>query len=138
MTGSRGPQSKEGAIRRNAPKAQRVLDAQHAAAPSLDRAEFSEQALAWWDAWIKAPQAQWFTATDWLTLRRGVALVQAFYLAPSAQLAAELRQIEARFGGSPADRDRLGWVLRFPEDEGEAEAKPAGSRAKPDPRKGAN
>lgn len=50
-----------------------------------------------------------YEASDWQVLIRTAYLVEAFYDAPSAGLAAEIRQNEARLGATAADRARLGW-----------------------------
>lgn len=80
-----------------------------------------------------------FIATDWQALLRGAALVEAFDEKPSAQLAAEIRQIEARLGGALADRDRLGMKIEEPKDEAAERADGrVSNRKRPDPRKSAS
>lgn len=118
------------------------------------KAEWSrlhKRTRAWWRAWRRSPQASQFTALDWERLGLVVLpLVEAFHRADDAgdaatlrNLAAELRLQEAAFGGTPADRLRLRWVVRrpagpepAPEEAGPVKRKPGRRRraASADPR----
>lgn len=134
MTGSRGPKSKAGAIRRNKPKATTTFEANHAGTPELPD-ELRAEAHAWFDALANSPwSALYYTETDWQTILRGAYLVHAFYESPSSQLAAEIRAIEAKVGATVADRDRLGWKVQEPPAPPEGDV-PTPSRDRPDPRK---
>lgn len=132
MTGTRGPKSKPNAARRNAPKATSRLQAAKPTPPVL-AGDYLPQTRDWWQAWLDAPQVTYFAATDWQTLSRLAPLVDAYFTKPSAQLAAEIRQTEAKLGATAADRDRLGWKIDEP-DEPESDDRPASSRARKDPR----
>lgn len=131
--GARGPKPKDSSITRHPPKQRkRNMEAETPAVPELD-GEFLPQTLAWWSAWVDGPQAEFFAATDWQTLLRLAPLVNLFYTSPSPQLAAEIRQTEAKLGGTAADRDRLGWKIEPPALPSDASEK--GARSRPDPRK---
>ena len=134
--GARGPKPKDSSVTRHAPKQRRRN--MTAAAPtvpelaeSFPEIEFRPQTVAWWEAWCASPQTEFFAATDWQTLLRLAPLVDGFFVKPSAQAAAEIRQTEAKLGGTAADRDRLGWKIESPEEPKQAR----GSRVlRPDPR----
>lgn len=52
-----------------------------------------------------------FFQADVHAIQRLAVLVDHFWIAPAASLAAEIRQQEARFGLTPLDRWRLQWKL---------------------------
>jgi hypothetical protein len=130
-------------VTRHAPKQRkRSLEAAAPRVPELASSfpsiVFLPQTVAWWAAWVESPQAAFFAGTDWQTLLRLAPLVDAFFTAPAAQLASEIRQTEAKLGATASDRDRLGWRIEPPAPEGEP-APTRGSRSRPDPRsKGAD
>ena len=130
--GQRGPAPKDGSVTRHKPK-QRKRNME-AAAPGVPElvGDYLPQTVAWWSAWASAPQTVFFSATDWQTLLRLVPLVDLFFTAPTAQLASEIRQTEAKLGATASDRDRLGWKIEPPEPVSAAPAR--GSRSRPDPR----
>jgi hypothetical protein len=67
---------------------------------------------AWWrDVW-RSPMASEYLDVDRHGLLRLAELIEQFWRGPSVQLAAEIRQQEARFGLSPIDRRRLQWEVR--------------------------
>jgi hypothetical protein len=100
--------------------------------------DYLQQTWDWWDTWVDSPQATFLAATDWQTLLRLVPIVDMFFTAPTAQLASEIRQTEAKLGATASDRDRLGWRIEPPAPESAPESA-RGSRSRPDPRtKGAD
>lgn len=97
----------------------------------------------WWKGWLDSPQASQLTGLDWNRLGLTVLpLVEAFHRADDEgdevalrMLAGELRAQEAKFGGTPDDRQRLRWVTRKPAaEDAPAEPKPKRRSAKGDPR----
>ena len=132
MSGERGPLSKPGAVRRNKGKQKTALAGTTTSAPDLV-GDYSAATALWYEAWTLSPQAEHFAATDWQRLLMIAPLIEAYYARPTPQLMAEIRQNEAKLGATAADRERLGWKLDAPPEKG-ATSKPAGSRAKPDPR----
>lgn len=139
--GQRGPKPKAGSITRHRPKQrQRALVGAPVVIPALV-GEHRPETFAWWDTWVDSPQAVFLSATDWQTLVRLVPLQDQFFEKPTAQLASEIRQTEAKLGATAADRDRLGWKIEEPVEpkpDGEGETVPKGSRSRTDPRKGAS
>jgi hypothetical protein len=134
--GARGPKPKESSVTRHPPKQRRRnMTAAPPEAPELV-GEYSEKTRAWWASWLSAPQTVYFASTDWQTLLRCADLVEMFNVKPSAQVAAEIRQIESKLGGTAADRDRLGWKIEPPPESTEGSMSGGGSRSRPDPRKG--
>jgi hypothetical protein len=133
--GARGPKPSEHSVTRHAPKQQpKTMTAEAPAVPDLV-GEFSFQTLAWWDAWIASPQTEFFAATDWQTLLRLAPLVEMYFKEPKPQLAAEIRQTEAKLGATASDRDRLGWKITPPAAAPADGAEPEGARDRPDPRR---
>ena len=133
--GARGPKPSEHSVTRHPPKQQpKTMTAEPVDPPELDRGAYSARTLAWWDAWLESPQTVFFAATDWQTLLRLAPLVEAFFADPKAQLAAEIRQTEAKLGATAADRDRLGWKITPPPAPVGPGDEVAGSRDRPDPR----
>lgn len=136
--GARGPAPKDGSVTRHPPKQQpKNMEAAPPDVPKLAEffpsITFLPQTLAWWDAWVSSPQADYLAGTDWQTLLRLAPLVDAFFVEPTAQRAAEIRQTEAKLGGTVSDRDRLGWKISPPPEPPADGAR--GSRSRPDPRK---
>jgi hypothetical protein len=130
--GASGPIPSPNSITRHKPKQRRrTLKAGLVTIPDLPD-DYRPETVAWWQTWIDSSQAEFFADTDWQTLRRCAALVDMFYTAPTAQLAAEVRQIESKLGATQADRDRLGWTTEPPAEP--AVAKP---KARTDPRRAA-
>jgi hypothetical protein len=141
--GQRGPKPSENSVTRHAPKQRkRSMEAATPGVPELATSfpsiAFLPQTLAWWEAWKSSPQSSFFAATDWQTLLRLAPMVDLYFTSPTAQLASEIRQTEAKLGATASDRDRLGWKIEPPAPEGAAGEKPKGSRSRPDPRKGAS
>lgn len=131
--GARGPAPREGSVTRHPPKQQpKNMEAATPDVPELV-GDYVPATVAWWGAWLGSPQVAFFAATDWQTLLRLAPLVDAYHRKPAANLAAEIRQTEAKLGGTVSDRDRLGWKISPPSDE--PLAAPKGSRSRPDPRK---
>lgn len=131
--GQRGPKPKANAVTRHKPKQrQRTLLGAPVEIPALV-GEHRAETYKWWDTWVDSPQATFLSATDWQTLVRLVPIVDLYFEKPTSQLAAEIRQTEAKLGATAQDRDRLGWKI---EPETAADEKPAasGSRGRPDPR----
>lgn len=70
---------------------------------------------AWKRAWASPMASQWLE-TDADALGRLAILWDEFYQKPKAQLLAEIRLQEQRFGLSPLDRSRLQWEVSRAED----------------------
>jgi len=131
--GQRGPAPRETSVTRHPPKQQsKNMTAERPEVPDLV-GEFGFQTIAWWDAWVGSPQVEFFAATDWQTLLRLAPLVEMYFKEPKAQLAAEIRQTEAKLGATAADRDRLGWKITPPVEPEPGDE--AGARDRPDPRR---
>lgn len=62
----------------------------------------------WWDALRSSVQAERMgTEMDWYVMLRLAVLYDNFWRKPSTLVAAEIRQVEADFGFTPASRLRL-------------------------------
>src|SRR5216110_625921 len=100
--------------RRNRTAGAATLTSEHkVAAPSLpQRFEgWHWQTESWWrDVWA-SPMAPEYDASDRHGLFILAALVDAFWLAPTKELAAEIRLQRACFGLTPIDRRRLQWEI---------------------------
>ena len=112
-------------------------------APTLGRrpggGRWSAATRDWFEVWRRSPQASQFVETDWSALRRCALLLEVFFADPSAALAAEIRQIEAKLGATVDDRMRLRLrVHSRPAVAESAEAEPEGRprlSVAPDPRR---
>lgn len=112
-----GPAPKNPATRqrRNQKTARAILPAETAPrtrAPSLpaDR-DWQMMTLKWWrDVWA-SPMSTEYLRADTHALFRLAVLVDAFWLAPSPKLAAEIRLQQQAFGLTPLDRSRLQWSI---------------------------
>lgn len=124
------PKHPSARARRNKATTHAVLKADAAiVAPELPGEDWHPMTVQWWrDVWA-SPMAPEFDDSDRHGLYVLAALVNDFWLAPSAKdrkdLAAELRQQGARFGLSPIDRRRLQWEVEKVE-----QAQHEGSRRK--------
>lgn len=79
--------------------------------PELGEDPWHPMTLAWWrDVW-SSPMATEYVIADEHGLFRLAVLVNAFWLRPSKDLAAEIRLQEQRYGLSPLDRRRLEWTV---------------------------
>lgn len=144
----RGPAPKldEKRIRRNSVDPFTELDREPVEdAPTLGRrpggGRWSVAVREWFEVWRRSPQASQFVETDWNALRRCAVLLEEFYADPSAALAAEIRQIEAKLGATVDDRMRLRLRVHprvavddAPAPEAESDGPPR-LRVAPDPRK---
>lgn len=65
---------------------------------------------AWESAW-RSPMASQYLDADIAAMGRLAVLWDAFNLAPSREVAAEIRLQEQRFGLTPLDRSRLQWEV---------------------------
>jgi hypothetical protein len=66
---------------------------------------------AWWkDVW-HSPMATEFLQADLHGLYRLAVLIDSFWLQPSKDLAAEIRQEQTAYGLTPIDRRRLQWEV---------------------------
>lgn len=130
--GARGPIPKPDSVTRHVPKQNpRAFELEtEPEVPAFPDGLVHPQTKAWWDSWLASPQTAAFTPTDWQTLVRCAFLVDSFYLGPTAQLAAEIRQVESKLGATVADRDRLGWKVDRPAAD-EPEPEPKATRADP-------
>jgi hypothetical protein len=73
------------------------------------RVAFLAGTRRWYETWAQSPMACQFTAVEWDKLARLAVLVDIFHRSPLTKgLAAEIRQGESQFGGSPLDRRRIG------------------------------
>lgn len=87
--------------------------------------------LKWWvDVW-RSPMAPEYDSSDIHGLYLLAALVDAFWLAPSKDLAAEIRLQRQSFGLSPMDRRRLQWEIERTEEAQDRGAKRRGTQARP-------
>jgi hypothetical protein len=123
----------------------RLVQSKPAPQPKLPGAvsRWPAETVKWWTMWGASPLAADFTEIDWselLLAARLHAVVWSNDVAPSTQLsaAAELRQRVAKFGATPADRQRLRIqfaVADIEEDRAEArrEAKRGGTRSRRGP-----
>lgn len=137
------PKHPSARARRNKTSTHAVLKADHAiVAPELPDVEWHPLTRAWWrDVWA-SPMAPEFDESDLHGLFVLAALVNDFWMAPTARdrkdLAAELRQQGARFGLSPIDRRRLQWEVEKVEAAQEGrrrtESKPRAKKRAADPR----
>jgi hypothetical protein len=113
--GARGPVPRENSVTHHVPKQNpKVLDSP-AEPPAVPELHFEPHpaTLAWWESWTSSPQTSLFTSTDWQALVRCAYLVESYFAEkPTAQLAAEIRQVEAKLGATISDRDRLGWKFK--------------------------
>lgn len=79
--------------------------------PSIEeatgRADWSPQALAYWETWRASPQAQAFAATDWQRLAMLVPLVETYWQYGGKEILGEIRLNEAALGATLTDRQRL-------------------------------
>lgn len=141
--GERGPVPKGNAVRPSRGRAGRGGNSGNVASvpgdkPELPDGEHHPLTVEWWGNWNEddAPQVAYFTATDWFRLKMLVPLYDAYWLKPTPQALAEIRQNETRLGATIADRLRLGWTITPPKDgEGGEDENPQGSRSRPDPRR---
>lgn len=73
--------------------------------------EWSEQTVAWYETWRRAPQAQLFEETDWQRLVMLGAIVEAYFRKPNAAALTEIRLSEERMGATVVDRQRARIVI---------------------------
>lgn len=88
-----------------------------------------------WETWRTSPQAEEFTATDWLRLESLVPLWDQYHRTGDVKLMAEIRLNEAALGATPADRLRLRWRIDAEGSEKGKATPRASSRSNADPRK---
>ena len=88
---------------------------------------------AWKKAWQSPMSTQWVEA-DLEVLGRLAMLWDAFYHKPHAQLLAEIRLQEQRFGLSPLDRSRLQWEVSRAEGAEQKHRRPEPAKRHRDPR----
>jgi len=100
-------------------------------APELPPRDWHPKTLAWWtDVWA-SPMAPEYDDSDRHGLFLLAVLIDEFWLAPSKELASEIRLQRQSFGLSPIDRRRLQWEI----DRGdEASERTSKRRAKPAPK----
>lgn len=79
--------------------------------------DWSEETRRWWSTWTTAPQAAFFTATDWQRIQTLLPIVERYWLAPSVPLMAEIRLNESLLGATVVDRMRLRWDLTRPAED---------------------
>lgn len=91
-----------------------------------------------WETWRTSPQAEAFTATDWLRLEALVPLWDQYLRTGEVKLMAEIRLNEASLGATPADRLRLRWRIDGEGSERGSTPRKTSSRAKGDPRREAS
>lgn len=72
-----------------------------------DGEEWHPAVIRWWNCWRDSPLSQDMPATDVFNLEIIAVLRQEFMKTRRHLVAAELRQREAAFGATPADRMRL-------------------------------
>jgi hypothetical protein len=85
-------------------------------APSLPKEiEWLAYTRQWWRRIWRSPMSSQWLEADTDVLYRLARLVDSFWSAPDPKIAAEIRQIEARFGLAPLDRMRLQWKIETEE-----------------------
>jgi hypothetical protein len=89
--------------------------------------------LTWWkDVW-KSPMAAEFLQADIHGLYRLAILIDAFWLEPTKEMAAEIRLQQTAYGLTPIDRRRLQWEVERLE---KRRRQAAPTRQSGDPREG--
>lgn len=114
----KGPPPKASAVRqrRNRTSTQATLslvESTRVRAPQLQPRDRLWHPLtrAWWhDVW-HSPMAAEFLQADLHGLYRLAVLIDAFWLQPTKELAAEIRQEQTAYGLTPIDRRRLQWEV---------------------------
>lgn len=139
-----GPKPKDPIVRarRNRVSTQAVLTAEKGEKtprPALTAASIAAEKVhpnvhRWWRVIWRSPMAARWLESDAEVLFLVAALRNAFWAAPSATLAAEIRHQEARLGLDVISRRRLDWRIEgSPQEPGEAPA-PEVDPNEPDPR----
>lgn len=83
----------------------------------------------WWNTIWRSPMAPRWLASDIEGLYLVAILRNEFFGKPTATVAAEIRQQEARFGLTPIDRRRLDWRIEGPRETPAAPAEEAPAAA---------
>lgn len=78
----------------------------------LREVKWSKLTLDWWDRWVRSPQAEIFSESDWNSLLTCAFVADRWHKTWKVQYASELRQREAAFGATPIDRLRLRMTWR--------------------------
>ncbi len=100
-----------------------------------DGAEWHKLTRSWWrDVW-HSPMAGEYLEADKHALYRLAVLVDAFWVKPTAILAAEIRQQQQCFGLTPIDRRRLQWEIEKTEQAKRKRREPKPPTAGEDPRR---
>ena len=85
--------------------------------------------LSWWETIWNSPMANEWVDADVPPLVALAALIEQFWIAPDARVAAEIRMQQREFGLSPLSRRQLQWEIKRA--EGELPAVPPGRRRSP-------
>ena len=72
----------------------------------IPEGDWQPEVKLWWHVWSHSAQSAVFTATDWLRLRVLIVTVESYYVRPTAQKMAEIRQTEGLLGATYVDRMR--------------------------------
>jgi hypothetical protein len=67
--------------------------------------------VRWWRTRWRSPMAAEYLAADVDRLLLVADLIDRYWREPSVSLAAEIRQQDGQFGGTPMDRRRLDWKI---------------------------
>jgi hypothetical protein len=86
--------------------------------PELEGGPFSDETLAWYTGWRRAPQAALFESTDWRRLVLMAPLVEAYYRKPGAAALSEIRLNEEKLGALYGDRLRARIYVERPSADG--------------------
>ncbi len=116
------PKDPEARRRRNKAATEAVLTADDGAkvkVPTLTQeilgARVHASTKRWWATIWKSPMAPRWLPSDVEGLYLLAILRNEFFMKPTATLAGEIRQHEARFGLTPVDRKRLDWRIQGPQ-----------------------
>lgn len=89
----------------------------------LEQVDYLQETRDWYESWRTSTVAVRLERVHWMALRRAAKLVDRFERGDTA-LGDTIRKIEANFGGSPYDMQRLGYFGKGEDDDGESDNNP--------------
>lgn len=92
----------------------------------LEQVDYLQETRDWYESWRTSTVAVRLERVHWMALRRAAKLVDRFERGDTA-LGDTIRKIEANFGGSPYDMQRLGYFGKGEDDDGESDNNPTAS-----------